>query len=181
MNPSKALRLIRDMNKTRAEEAPPFSSIRRSYTTNASKDRNPLVVQYALDNPSASKYDIATHFDIHPESVRQILKSAGVKLTRKQRISGYTKTRGPAKQSLYNQIAQFALDNPLSTLNEIAKANNVSSNTVWSVLKEFNIRKAEQRIGNRRVPWIRLEDLMNKPVPASLGESQFVPNPTGEL
>lgn len=93
----------------------------------------------------------------------------GMPLAKRTRASGYKKKRGSVKQAEFEQIAAYALANPTSTVTEISLEKKVSASTVAAVLKEFKICKAEKRSGNRRVPWVRLEDLLNKSVPEVLG------------
>lgn len=76
---------------------------------------------------------------------------------RKPRKTGYKKIRGNEQQGLYDRITAYALSCPLCTLSEIALDNGVSVNTVTNALKEAGIRKAEQKIGRSRVPWVKTE------------------------
>ena len=97
---------------------------------------------------------------------------------RRPRKTGYKKTRGTEQQGLYDRIVAYALSCPLSTITEIAKDTNTSSNAVSAALKEAGIRKAKQNIGKTKVPWIKLTDLLDKPIPTSaLPNDHYIPNP----
>lgn len=99
--------------------------------------------------------------------VREKMKNSDLigspeQLIKRTHASGYKKKRGDAKQNLYDRIAAYALSCPMSTLSEIALDNNVSMNTVAAVLKEFGIRKDGEKIGRQRVPWVKIQHVIDE-------------------